>query len=129
MTPSGRLPFLNALEFVQFALLFPGEALHIFRGFATAGKESNWALYVRTFLLYHICMDTRDGNLLVDDHDRASFAARISLEADLIENALNRHVCRVEVHRGYICREVLRLLSRSKTVIYILSTLLISTDP
>ncbi|KAF9506411.1 hypothetical protein BS47DRAFT_1489375 [Hydnum rufescens UP504] len=101
---------LKLMDPSNFALLFPGEALHVSKGFASAGKESKWALYIRSILLLQACLQMEQSNLLGDNQDYASFVMRVRLETDRIEDALNRHVCKTDVHRAWACRQILQMV-------------------
>lgn len=76
----------------QFALLFPGENVAPPGASIASSKDSVWALYLRTLLLWHGSLRMRcDPNL--SDADRAQFAMSAWLEIDTIESLLDRHTC------------------------------------
>lgn len=76
----------------QFALLFPGENVAPSGTSIASSKDSVWALYLRTLLLWHGSLRMRcDPNL--SDADRAQFAMSAWLEIDTIESLLDRHTC------------------------------------
>ncbi|KAJ6475057.1 hypothetical protein C8R47DRAFT_986425 [Mycena vitilis] len=75
----------------NYALLFSGEAMvH-----SPAAKDTIWALYDRSFLLWHACIKMRNDNS-APVTDKGQFAIKAWLEADAIEEALNRHTCGIE---------------------------------
>lgn len=58
-------------------------------------KETVWALYMRSMLLWHSCVRMRlepEG----DDATKAQFAVGAWLEIDRIEEALSKHTCNIE---------------------------------
>ncbi|KAI0630959.1 hypothetical protein C8Q77DRAFT_1219206 [Trametes polyzona] len=91
----------------NYALLFPGENLAPPGSAAVASsKDSVWALYIRTLLLWHSSLRMR-GDMSMSNSQRAEFAFRAWLEVDTIEDTLDRHSCAVET--GFLAqvREVL----------------------
>lgn len=88
----------------QFALLFEGETLS--RSPNQQSKDTIWALYDRSFLLWHSCCRMRN-DLQKPDADKAQFALTAWLEADAIEAALNRHTCNLERNFIFQGREYL----------------------
>ncbi|KAK1226275.1 hypothetical protein PQX77_010748 [Marasmius sp. AFHP31] len=75
----------------NYALLFSGEAVNK----TPSSKDSVWALYDRCVLLWNSCAKMR-GNPSVRESERADFAVRSWIEAEHIENALNKHTCGIE---------------------------------
>ncbi|KAL0069865.1 hypothetical protein AAF712_003135 [Marasmius tenuissimus] len=75
----------------NYALLFSGEAVNK----TSSSKDSVWALYDRCVLLWNSCAKMR-GNPSVRESERADFAVRSWMEAENIENALNKHTCGIE---------------------------------
>ncbi|KAI0349870.1 hypothetical protein OH77DRAFT_1593959 [Trametes cingulata] len=92
----------------NYALLFPGENLA--SAAAPSGvpssKDSVWALYMRTLLLWHSCLRMRC-DLTMGDAERAQFAMGAWLEIDTIEALLDRHTCMVETGFLMQVRDVL----------------------
>ncbi|KAJ7301656.1 hypothetical protein DFH08DRAFT_906612 [Mycena albidolilacea] len=90
----------------NYALLFSGEAMahspsmiHM-----PSPKDTIWALYDRAFLLWHACIkmrNVRSAPVL----DQGQFAVKAWLEADTIEEALNRHTCGIERAFIFLGRE------------------------
>ncbi|KAJ6585157.1 hypothetical protein B0H19DRAFT_1108565 [Mycena capillaripes] len=75
----------------NYALLFSGEAMvH-----SPSAKDTIWALYERSFLLWHACIKMRN-DTTAPVADKGQFAIKAWLEADAIEEALNRHTCGIE---------------------------------
>ena len=91
----------------QYALLFPGETFAP-PGLAPipASKDSVWALYMRTLLMWHSCLRSRSDATL-SDADRAQYAITAWLELDAVEAAMDRHTC--DIQSGFMMqmREVL----------------------
>jgi hypothetical protein len=79
------------LTFLQYALLFSGEAMVP----SPSAKDTIWALYDRSFLLWHACVKIRNDNS-TPIAEKRQFAIKAWLEADAIEQALNRHTCDIE---------------------------------
>jgi hypothetical protein len=107
-----RLPFLrrNLCPFkpIQFRLLFPGEAIHLATGSRYSGKKSVWALYARALLLWNNCVDMSRRQDL-DSMTHSSFAVRVWQEVDIIERALQTHICKTEEHYLWAGRQYLQL--------------------
>ncbi|KAF8322153.1 hypothetical protein DL93DRAFT_1264434 [Clavulina sp. PMI_390] len=101
----------------NFAVLFPGEELHLNYGYAPhKGKETVWALYCRALLLWNACLEVHDNK---PDVDQASaFAVQVWVEVDRITKALDRHPCKTEV--GYLWggRSILQFARMSVTYNY-----------
>ncbi|EKM49512.1 uncharacterized protein PHACADRAFT_265028 [Phanerochaete carnosa HHB-10118-sp] len=83
---------LTLMEPANYALLFPGEEL---MRASAGGKESVWALYMRTILLWHSCVRMRWDPCRADA-EKAQFAVQAWLEVDKIQKALDAHTCGVE---------------------------------
>ncbi|KAF9071182.1 hypothetical protein BDP27DRAFT_1219488 [Rhodocollybia butyracea] len=62
-------------------------------------KDTVWALYDRSFLLWHICARVR-ADTSMSDVQKGEFAVKAWLETDAIEMALNKHTCGIE--KAYI---------------------------
>jgi hypothetical protein len=69
-------------------------------------KDTVWALYDRSMLLWHSCMRMRY-DPVTSDAEKAQFAKNAWLEADAIEEALSKHTCDVEKMFLYQGREYL----------------------
>ncbi|OJT03182.1 hypothetical protein TRAPUB_6230 [Trametes pubescens] len=76
----------------NFALLFPGENVAPPGASVASSKDSVWALYMRTLLLWHSSLRMRC-DLNFTDADRAQYAMSAWLEIDTIESMLDRHTC------------------------------------
>lgn len=61
----------------------------------SASKDTVWALYMRTMLLWHSCIRTR-WDTSRSDPEQAQFAVAAWLEIDKIEEALDGHTCEIE---------------------------------
>ncbi|KAF8967057.1 hypothetical protein BDZ97DRAFT_1804957 [Flammula alnicola] len=89
----------------NYALLFSGESVARSPMLSNySSKDTIWALHDRSFLLWHGCIRMRN-NKTAADTDKAQFALRAWLEADALEQALNRHTCSIERAFIYQARE------------------------
>ncbi|KIM45747.1 hypothetical protein M413DRAFT_17514 [Hebeloma cylindrosporum] len=91
----------------NFGLLFPGEVLDrpapSYRGSESLSrKESVWALYCRSMLLWNFCNRFRTPS---EDEERAEQANEAFLEAQAIEDSLNLHTCNLDTTLIYNTRE------------------------
>lgn len=94
---------------LKFLILFPGQAYdrntpsyHAHDSLST--KESIWALYCRSMLLWNFCNRFRHPSR---DEERAEQAHEAFLEAQALEDALNVHSCNLDTGLIYTCREYL----------------------
>lgn len=95
----------------NYALLYPGETLYAARpdiDSAFSAKESTWALYARTMLLWLAC--TRVWETTLPGYDKSDFAMRTWMETIAIEDALNQHSCDGEKATMYQAREYLNII-------------------
>ncbi|KAG8946589.1 hypothetical protein FRC04_011567 [Tulasnella sp. 424] len=95
----------------NYALLYPGETLYASRpeiDSAFSAKESTWALYARTMLLWIAC--TRVWGSTHPGWDKSDFAMRTWMETTAIEDALNQHSCDGEKATMYQAREYLNII-------------------
>ena len=105
------IPTYGSRQTSQYRLLFPGENLTGLASTSGSGlsgstaKDTVWALYARSMLLWHACLRIRSEK--VTDHERARFASAVWREADAIEVALNEHPCQTERAFLYQGREYL----------------------
>lgn len=91
----------------KFGLLFPGEVLDrvspSYRGdHSLSTKESVWALYCRSMLLWNFCNRFR---IPSQEEERAEQAHEAFLEAQSIEDSLTMHRCNLDTTLMYMCRE------------------------
>lgn len=91
----------------QYALLFPGESCasadeRSGQGPYLSPKQSIWALYCRSMLLWNSCLQLRK---LANHSEKAEFSISAWLEASYIEDALDAHQCSTESHLKYMTRE------------------------
>ncbi|KAH9993527.1 hypothetical protein BJV77DRAFT_349009 [Russula vinacea] len=89
----------------NFRLLFPGE-YHQRREYVVSshsGKDSVWALYCRSMLLWNCTVRFWDERLTTEERTRIACAA--FLEAGVVEDALDAHICNIDVTLIYMCRE------------------------
>ncbi|KAL0961295.1 hypothetical protein HGRIS_006254 [Hohenbuehelia grisea] len=94
----------------NYALLFSGESIMssptIHSPRISSAKDTIWALYDRAFLLWHGCMRMRN-DPSVSDARKAEFAYAAWLEADALEEVMNKHMCGIERAFIYQGREYL----------------------
>ncbi|EGN98357.1 hypothetical protein SERLA73DRAFT_123675 [Serpula lacrymans var. lacrymans S7.3] len=90
-------PELFLVEPANYVLLFPGEALTRSQALTSnqSPKDTVWALYYRTMLLWHSCLGIRlDPN--ATEEEKARFGVNAWLEADALDKALDSHTCGLE---------------------------------
>ncbi|KAG8968159.1 hypothetical protein FRB90_010832, partial [Tulasnella sp. 427] len=95
----------------NYALLYPGETLYASRpdiDSAFSAKESTWALYARTMLLWLACSRVWESSL--PGADKSDFAMRTWMETIAIEEALNEHSCDGEKATMYQAREYINII-------------------
>ena len=93
---------------MQFCILFPGEAYERLPANRIPGqspKDSVWALYCRSMLLWTSCVRQRDTSWTTDE--RADFAIQAWQEARAIQDALDIHQCNLDTSLMYLSREYL----------------------
>lgn len=89
----------------NFRLLFPGE-YHYRREYVVSphsGKDSVWALYCRSMLLWNCTLRFWDERLTTEERTRIACAAYV--ETRVVEEALDAHICNIDVALIYMCRE------------------------
>ncbi|KAH9993709.1 hypothetical protein BJV74DRAFT_770667 [Russula compacta] len=118
MLVSGQTSYANAtkwgfidlfmIEPSNYSILFPGETLFPSHAHLNSmgGKDTVWALYIRTMLLWNSCVRMRHITS-ISDLDMSVFAMGAWIETEAIEEALNRHTCRVERAFFFHPRELL----------------------
>lgn len=117
-------PFL--VDSSNFRLLFPGEYQHQRGeyGPAAAGKDSVWALYCRSMLLWNCTVRFWDKSLSTEVRTRVACAAFV--ETRVVEEALDAHVCNIDTSLIYMCRE---FISNTRLeVTYLTQRLLLDLD-
>ena len=93
----------------QYALLFPGEAYERMGHQQTSGhspKDSIWALYCRSMLLWNACSSIQRNDSLTGD-ERARLAIGAFQETQALQDALDMHVCNLNTGLIYVAREYL----------------------
>ncbi|KZT12056.1 uncharacterized protein LAESUDRAFT_641362 [Laetiporus sulphureus 93-53] len=95
---------LFVLDPANFALLLPGESL--FRAATPASKDSVWALYMRSLLLWNGCVRMR-ADMSMSDAEKAQYAMDTWMEIDRIEETLNSHTCDIERTFLFVSRDYL----------------------
>ncbi|TFK44027.1 hypothetical protein BDQ12DRAFT_717221 [Crucibulum laeve] len=101
-------PRLHLNEPSNYVLLFPGEVTDrvsmCYRGSdSPSPKESVWALYCRSMLLWNFCNRFRDETMNLED--KAENASEAWVEAQAIYDSLNMHNCNLDTTLIYMCRE------------------------
>ncbi|KAI0694263.1 hypothetical protein BC835DRAFT_1015031 [Cytidiella melzeri] len=87
----------------NYAILFPGEAYARTQPSQVSPKESVWALYCRSMLLWTSCIRQRDSTW--ETEARAEFAVAAWVETRTIQDALDMHRCNADTALMYMCRE------------------------
>ncbi|CCM03520.1 uncharacterized protein FIBRA_05654 [Fibroporia radiculosa] len=95
---------LFAMDPANYAVLFPGESLMSSSNFSP--KESVWALYMRSLLLWNSCVRMYN-DLSVSDAEKGRFVADTWQEIDTIEQLLSRHKCNIERTFMFVSRDYL----------------------
>jgi hypothetical protein len=109
-TSPPRLSITDSHAFIQYAILFPGEVIDrvspAYRSpNSPSPKESVWALYCRSLLLWNFC------NRLVSQSGPNQTEAEADAlqeswnEAQAIQDSLEIHVCNYETGVTYLCQE------------------------
>ena len=88
----------------QFRLLFPGE-YHRHREYVaqSSGKDTIWALYCRSMLIWNCTVRFWDERLTTEERTRIACAAYV--ETRVVEDALDAHICNIDTALIYMCRE------------------------
>ncbi|TDL24298.1 hypothetical protein BD410DRAFT_786409 [Rickenella mellea] len=90
----------------NYALLFPGEKSRAGdRNTPQSPKQSVWALYCRSMLLWNSCLRLRKGS--ASDGEKAEFAMQAWLETQEIQDTVDAHICAIDTHLLYMTREYL----------------------
>ncbi|KIJ68076.1 hypothetical protein HYDPIDRAFT_173755 [Hydnomerulius pinastri MD-312] len=117
----------------NFRLLFPGEVSE--RGptehKAQSPKDSIWALYCRSMLLWNFCTTRLRKNTFASE-ETSELALESWRETQEIQDALDAHTCNLDMALLYMCREyvykcVLFFDKRFFLVRFILTNILISS--
>ncbi|KAF8634264.1 hypothetical protein AX17_004221 [Amanita inopinata Kibby_2008] len=93
----------------NYAIFFPGEVIdHVSPAFAESPhsmspKESIWALYCRSMLLWNFCNRLIWGNIAVED--RAEYSTEAMNETMSLQDSLDAHHCNLNTVIIYRCRE------------------------
>lgn len=89
-------------------VLFPGEAYERQAHRQIPGqspKDSVWALYCRSMLLWTSCVRRRDTSWSTEE--RANFAIQAWTETRIVQDALDMHTCNLDTAIMYLSREYL----------------------
>lgn len=68
-----------------------------------SGKDTVWALYCRSMLLWNSCARFEDDSLSGDV--KAQIAISVYTETTAVEQALDAHICNLDTALIYMCRE------------------------
>ncbi len=71
-------------------------------GMFSSPKQSVWALYCRSMLLWNSCLRLRK---LTSDNEKAEFSMEAWREAQDIQDALESHSCATDSHLTHMTRE------------------------
>ncbi|KAI0319115.1 hypothetical protein OF83DRAFT_1170514 [Amylostereum chailletii] len=88
----------------NFHLMFPDEyhERSIYVG-PHAGKDTVWALYCRSMLIWNCCTRFQDERLESDA--KAQLGVAVFVETREVEQALDAHSCNIDTALTYMCRE------------------------
>ncbi|KAH9969311.1 hypothetical protein BGW80DRAFT_1335542 [Lactifluus volemus] len=109
----------------NFHLLFPGE-YHRHREYVShsSGKDTVWALYCRSMLLWNCTVRFWDESLSTEERTRIACAAFV--ETHVLEDALDAHICNIDTALIYMCRE---FISNTRLeVTYLTRSILLDLD-
>ncbi|KAG5351414.1 hypothetical protein C0989_006524 [Termitomyces sp. Mn162] len=91
----------------QYALLFPGEALDrmspTYRSSTSSTKESVWALYCRSMLLWNFTNQLR--MTVLPDDEKVELIYDAWSEAQSLQDSLRMHTCNLDTVLIYMSRE------------------------
>ncbi|KAJ7107996.1 hypothetical protein C8R43DRAFT_1044435 [Mycena crocata] len=108
-----EMPVLELTNPANYAILFPGEFTdRVSPAYCSptspSPKESVWALFCRSLLLWNFCnrLSTQPGSRTPHEMDQEGEALQESWnEAQAIEDALEMHICNYETGVTYLCQE------------------------
>ncbi|KAJ8501742.1 hypothetical protein ONZ45_g12033 [Pleurotus djamor] len=103
-------PTLFLTDPANYALLFPGEVMDrmspAYRSSdSPSPKESVWALYCRSMLLWTFCSRLRNEGCT--DEEKAEYASESWSETQAIQDSLDMHECNLDTGLLYMTREYL----------------------
>jgi len=109
----------------NFRLLFPGE-YHQRREYVSpyTGKDTVWALYCRSMLLWNCTLRFWDERLTTEERTRIACAAYV--ETRVVEDALDAHTCNLDTALIYMCREYIS--NTRLEVTYLTRSILLDLD-
>lgn len=95
---------------MQYAILFPGEVMDrmspAYRSSdSPSPKESVWALYCRSMLLWTFCNRIRVEGC--SDEDKAEYASEAWSETQAIQDSIDMHTCNLDTGLMYMTKEYL----------------------
>ncbi|KAI0266953.1 hypothetical protein BC834DRAFT_87541 [Gloeopeniophorella convolvens] len=116
---------LSLIDSSTFHLLFPGE-YHQRRGFIAphSGKDTVWALYCRSMLLWNCTVRFWDERLSTEERTRIACTAYV--ETRVVEEALDAHICNIDTALIYMCREF--IANTRLEVTYLTRSILLDLD-
>ncbi|KAF8878849.1 hypothetical protein BD779DRAFT_1553503 [Infundibulicybe gibba] len=114
----------------NYTLLFPGEVLDrdspSYRSSdSLSPKESVWALYCRSMLLWSFCHRLRYDSATNDE--KAEFASDAWAETQSLQDSLEAHTCNLDTSLIYMCREY--IYNTRMSITQLLRRLVPSSDP
>ncbi|KAH0589793.1 hypothetical protein H2248_005508 [Termitomyces sp. 'cryptogamus'] len=100
-------PNFFLLDSANYALLFPGEALDrmspTYRSSTSSTKESVWALYCRSMLLWNFTNQLR--MTVLPDDEKVELIYDAWSEAQSLQDSLRMHTCNLDTVLIYMSRE------------------------
>ncbi|KAK7453326.1 hypothetical protein VKT23_012005 [Stygiomarasmius scandens] len=101
-------PLLFLTDPGNFLLLFPGEVIDrespTYRSADShSQKESVWALYCRSMLLWNFCVRMQRDTM--SDEEKAEFCNDAWSECQLLQDSLDMHICNLDTMVMYLTRE------------------------
>ncbi|THH18643.1 hypothetical protein EW146_g2361 [Bondarzewia mesenterica] len=87
-------------------------------------KDTVWALYCRSMLLWNCCVRFQDETLTSDQ--KTQIAITVFVETRVVEQALDAHICNIDTALIYMCREFISNTRLSVT--YLMRRLLLDLD-
>ncbi|KAJ7760838.1 hypothetical protein DFH07DRAFT_883807 [Mycena maculata] len=118
-----EMPTLELSNPANYAILFPGEISdRVSPAYCTPNspspKESVWALYCRSLLLWNFChrlSNPQTNRALHQSDDEADALQECWNEAQAIQDSLEMHVCNYETGVAYLCEEYIYNVRMSVT--------------
>ncbi|KAI0045994.1 hypothetical protein FA95DRAFT_1494741 [Auriscalpium vulgare] len=88
----------------NYQLLFPGEYYQrLMTAAPYSGKDTVWALFCRSLLLWNVCVRFQDESIHMDR--KVQLAIQTFVEIGAVERLLDTHICNIDTALIYMCRE------------------------